>query len=43
MNKETSYDVYALATVTKDYVFFKDTTEISDSYLHFFEKVIEIR
>ena len=38
MNKETSYDVYALATVTKDYVFFKDTTEISDSYLHFFDK-----
>ena len=37
-NEESTYDFYSSTYVTKDYVFFKDTTEITDSYLHFFDK-----
>ena len=37
-NKDTTYERYSSTYVTKDYVFFKDTTDITDSYLHYFDK-----
>ena len=37
-NEETTSDLYSSTYATKDYVFFKDTTRIKDSYLHYFDK-----